>query len=62
MHELGDEGVAIGMVDEGAPGAATLLFAADGLGDAPVEAFDHAVGLRVVGPQLKTALLSPVAG
>jgi hypothetical protein len=49
MHELGDAGVAIGMVDEGAPGAATLLLAADGLGDAPVEAFDHAVGLRVIG-------------
>jgi hypothetical protein len=49
VHELGDEGVAIGMVDEGAPGAATLLLAANGLSNAPVEAFDHAVGLRVVG-------------
>jgi hypothetical protein len=50
VHELGDEGVAIGMVDEGAPGTAALFFAANGFGDAPVEAFDHAVGLRVVGP------------
>src|ERR1700753_4117937 len=49
VDELGDEGIAIGVVDEDAPGTATLLFSADGLGDAPVEAFDHAIGLRVVG-------------
>ena len=50
VHELGDEGVAIGVVDEGATGAAAFFLAADGLSNAPVEAFDHAVGLRVVGP------------
>ena len=50
VDELGDEGVPIGMVGEGPPRAAALVLAADGFGDAAVEAFDQAVGLRVVGP------------
>src|SRR5215469_16296604 len=50
VDELGDEGVAIGMIDEGSPGTAALVFAANGFCDPAVEAFDQAVGLRVVGP------------
>ena len=50
VDELGDEGVAIGVVDEGTPGAAPLFLAADGLSNAAIEAFDHAVGLRVIRP------------
>ncbi|MGY3583569.1 hypothetical protein ACVIF9_002246 [Bradyrhizobium sp. USDA 4350] len=50
VDELGDEGVPIGMVDEGAPCTAALLFAANGFGDTAVEAFNETVGLRVVGP------------
>ncbi|MGY2810739.1 hypothetical protein ACVIHF_007469 [Bradyrhizobium sp. USDA 4506] len=49
VDEFGDEGVSIGVIDEGPPGAATLCFAANGFGDAPVETFDESVGLRMVG-------------
>jgi len=36
------------MADEGAPGAAAFGFPADSFGDAAIEAFDHAVGLRPI--------------
>nr|WP_244524938.1 MULTISPECIES: hypothetical protein [Bradyrhizobium] len=49
MDELAEEGVAIGMVGECAAGAAALFLAADGFGDAAIEALDQTVGLRVVG-------------
>nr|WP_194461722.1 hypothetical protein [Bradyrhizobium sp. CCBAU 53421] len=61
VDELAEEGVPIGVVDEGAAGAAALFFATYGFGDAPVEAFDEAVGLRVVGlgqAMLDAALLA----
>src|SRR4029453_4821122 len=50
VDELAEEGFPIGMTDEGASGAAAFFLAADGFGDAPVEAFHQAVGLRGVGP------------
>jgi hypothetical protein len=50
VDELAEEAVAIGMVDEGAAGAATFFLAADGFGDASIEALDQAIGLRVVRP------------
>ncbi|MGY4224698.1 hypothetical protein ACVMIH_002059 [Bradyrhizobium sp. USDA 4503] len=66
VDELGDEGVAVGVVDKGTARAAPFVFAADGFGDAPVEAFDEAVGLRVVGlgqAMLDCALLAePIKG
>ena len=49
MDELAEEEVPICVTDECAAGAAALLLAANGFGDAPIEAFDQAVGLRVVG-------------
>ena len=50
VHELGKEGIPVGVAGEGAACAAPLFLAADGFGDAPIEAFDQAVGLRVVRP------------
>ena len=58
VHELGKEGVPVGVTGEGAACAAPLFLAADGFGDAPIEAFDQAVGLRVVGPGRRFALLA----
>ena len=43
-----EEGVAIGMARKGSPCAAAFGFPADGLGDAAVEAFDKAIGLRPI--------------
>ena len=50
VDELVEEGVAIGVINEGTASAAALFLPADGFGDAPIEAFDHTVGLRMVGP------------
>ena len=47
MDELVQEGVAISVVGEQPMPGAALLFPADGLCDAAVEALDHAVGLRL---------------
>src|SRR5215208_3411567 len=48
VDELAEEGVAIGVASEGAASAAAFVLAADGFGDAPVEAFDQTVGLRMI--------------
>ena len=48
VYELAEEGVAIGVVGEGSTCAAALLLAADGFGDAAIEAFDQAVGLWMI--------------
>src|SRR5215510_9346663 len=45
-----EEGVAVGMRGKAAMGDAAFRLPTDGLGDAPVEAFSEAVGLRPVGP------------
>src|SRR5262245_38462223 len=61
VDELVEEGVAIGMTNEGAASAATLFLPADSFGDPPIEAFDHTVGLRMVGfgqPMFDAALLA----
>jgi hypothetical protein len=50
VDELAEEGVAIGVAGEGAASAAAFVLATDGFGDAPVEAFDQAVGLRMIRP------------
>ena len=50
VDELAEEGVAIGVAGEGAASAAAFVLATDGFGDAAVEAFDQAVGLRMIGP------------
>jgi hypothetical protein len=50
VDELSEECVPIGMAGKGAAAAAAFFLAADGLGDAAIEAFDHAIGLRVVRP------------
>ena len=50
MDELAEESIPIGMAGEGAAGAAAFFLAADGFGNAPIEAFDQAVGLRVIRP------------
>jgi hypothetical protein len=46
MDETFEEGIAIGMGCEQTMGDATLSFPTDGLGNAAVEAFDQAIGLR----------------
>jgi hypothetical protein len=46
MDETFEEGIAIGMGCEQTMGDATLSFPTDGLGNAAVEAFDEAIGLR----------------
>jgi hypothetical protein len=48
VDELVEEGVAIGVAGEGAASTAAFVLATDGFGDAPVEAFDQAVGLRMI--------------
>jgi hypothetical protein len=48
VDELAEEGVAIGVAGEGAASTAAFVLATDGFGDAPVEAFDQAVGLRMI--------------
>ena len=48
MDELAEEGVAISVAGEGAASAATFVLATDGFGNAPIEAFDQAVGLRMI--------------
>ena len=48
MDELAEEGVAIGVAGEGAASAAAFVLATDGFGNAPIEAFDQAVGLRMI--------------
>jgi hypothetical protein len=61
VDELAEEGVAIGMAGEGAASTAALVFATDGFGNTPIEAFDEAVGLRMIRPgqaMLDTALLA----
>jgi hypothetical protein len=50
VDELAEEGVAIGVAGEGAASTAALVLATDGFGDAPIEAFDQAVGLRMIRP------------
>ena len=50
VDELAEEGVPIGVVGEGAACTAVFFLAADGLGDAAIEALDQAIGLRVVRP------------
>jgi hypothetical protein len=47
-HKTTEEGVALRMAGEGAACAAPFGFAADGLGDAAVEAFNEAIGLRPI--------------
>ena len=49
-NEANEEGIAVGVRDEEAVGAATLGLLADGLDDTPVEALDEAVGLGPIGP------------
>jgi hypothetical protein len=61
VDELAEEGVAIGVAGEGAASAAAFVLATDGFGNAPIEAFDHAVGLRMIRlgqAMLDTALLA----
>src|SRR5215208_497917 len=48
VDELAEEGVAIGVAGEGAASAAAFVLATDSFGDAPVEALDQAVGLRMI--------------
>src|SRR6185312_13993043 len=52
---------AISVAGEGAASAATFVLATDGFGNAPIEAFDQAVGLRMIRlgqAMLDTALLT----
>jgi len=61
VDELAEEGVAISVAGEGAASAATFVLATDGFGNAPIEAFDQAVGLRMIRlgqAMLDTALLT----
>ena len=61
VDELAEEGVALSMTNEGAASAAAFFLSADGFGDPPIEAFDHAVRLRMVGlgqPMFDAALLA----
>src|SRR4249920_1606099 len=44
-----EKGISIGVGEEAPVGAAAFGLSADGLNDAAVEAFDHAVGLRMIG-------------
>ena len=48
MDELAEEGVAIGVAGEGAASTAAFVLATNGFGNAPIEAFDQAVGLRMI--------------
>jgi hypothetical protein len=48
VDELAEEGVAIGVAGEGAASTAAFVLTTDGFGDAPVEALDQAVGLRMI--------------
>ena len=58
--EAVEEGIAIGVAGEGAACAAAFGLAADGFGDASVEALDEAVGLRTV--RSGQAVVDVVAG
>ncbi|WOH67882.1 hypothetical protein RX331_09220 [Bradyrhizobium sp. BWA-3-5] len=52
-----EEGIAIGLAGKEPVGVAALWFAADSFGDAAVEAFDEAVGLRPVGLVRRCSIL-----
>ena len=49
-NEAVEESVAIGMRYEGTLGGTSFRVKSDGFADATVKAFDHAVGLRPIGP------------
>jgi hypothetical protein len=60
VNESGEEGVSVGMRGKQPVGDASFGFTSDGFDDAPVEAFDEAVGLRPEG--LCQAVIDRVLG
>jgi len=60
VYEAVEEGIAIGVRDEEAMGAASLGLLADGVDDATVEAFDQSIGLRPV--RSREAMIDVVLG